>query len=93
MRRTTGTVVLGYGVTGKSVVQPLHHPLVQQAKDAHIPIYSDIDLFMAKVDMPVIGVTGTNGKSTVVSLVGHLLQASELECVVGGNLGEPALQL
>ena len=146
MRKATGTVVLGYGVTGKSVVQhlraqgidpqvldtrprpnspeglgdvevhwrvqkwptellaaaqqvivspglPLHHPLVQQAKDAHIPIYSDIDLFMAKVGMPVIGVTGTNGKSTVVSLVGHLLQASELECVVGGNLGVPALQL
>ena len=41
-------------------------------------LFSDIDLFMSRVDAPVIGVTGTNGKSTVVSLVGHLLQASGL---------------
>ena len=146
MTRATGTVVLGYGVTGKSVVQhlraqgmkprvldtraqptstagtdnvevlwqvqewpaellaktqrvivspglPLHHPLVQQAHVAGIATASDIDLFMAKVDAPVIGVTGTNGKSTVVSLVGHLLKADGHACVVGGNLGVPALDL
>ncbi|MEC8143526.1 MAG: UDP-N-acetylmuramoyl-L-alanine--D-glutamate ligase, partial [Pseudomonadota bacterium] len=140
MTRSAGTVVLGYGVTGRSVVQhlckqdiyplvldtrsqpatfesssdievlwqveewprkllaktnqvivspglPLHHPLVRQAQAAGIPLFSDIDLFMSQVDAPVIGVTGTNGKSTVVSLVGHLLQVSGLRCSVGGNLG------
>ena len=72
---------------------PLHHPLVRQARAAGISIISDIDLFMSRADAPVIGVTGTNGKSTVVLLVGHLLQASGLRCPVGGNLGVPALAL
>jgi UDP-N-acetylmuramoylalanine--D-glutamate ligase len=72
---------------------PLHHPLVRQARQANIALLSDIDLFMSEVDVPVIGVTGTNGKSTVVSLVGHLLSAHGLTCAVGGNLGVPALDL
>ena len=146
MTPSTGTVVLGYGITGRSVVEhlysqgihplvldtrsepstferpaeievlwqveewppevlartsqvivspgmPLHHPLVRQAQAAGISIFSDIDLFISRADAPVIGVTGTNGKSTVVSLVGHLLQASGLSCSVGGNLGLPALSL
>ena len=76
--------------TDRAIVSPglpLHHPLVEQARRANIELLSDIDLFMSKVDAPVIGVTGTNGKSTVVSLVGHLLSASGLACAVGGNLG------
>lgn len=82
--------------TDRAIVSPglpLHHPLVEQARRANIELLSDIDLFMSKVDAPVIGVTGTNGKSTVVSLVGHLLSASGLACAVGGNLGVPALDL
>ena len=80
--------------TDRAVVSPglpLRHPLVEQARSANIELLSDIDLFMSKVDVPVIGITGTNGKSTVVSLVGHLLSASGLACAVGGNLGVPAL--
>ena len=72
---------------------PYVTPLVEQARSANIELLSDIDLFMSKVDVPVIGITGTNGKSTVVSLVGHLLSASGLACAVGGNLGVPALDL
>ena len=82
--------------TDRAVVSPglpLRHPLVEQARSANIELLSDIDLFMSKVDVPVIGITGTNGKSTVVSLVGHLLSASGLACAVGGNLGVPALDL
>ena len=82
--------------TDRAIVSPglpLHHPLVRQAQEANIELLSDIDLFMSTVDAPVVGVTGTNGKSTVVSLVGHLLNAHGLSCAVGGNLGVPALDL
>ena len=58
---------------------------------------SDIDLFMSATRAPVIGITGTNGKSTVTSLVGHMLEQMlapfEQTVKVGGNLGEPALCL
>lgn len=69
------------------------HPLVSFAQTSGLPLCSDIDLFMTMTEAPVIGVTGTNGKSTVVSLVGHLLNAQGLACEVGGNLGPPALDL
>lgn len=80
----------------KVVVSPglsPQHPLVAQARNAGLPVCTDIDLFLANAEAPVIGVTGTNGKSTVVSLVGHLLQNHGFACGVGGNLGPPALDL
>ncbi len=58
-----------------------------------LPISSDIDLFCEAAAAPIIAVTGTNGKSTVTSLVGHLLRADGINAVVGGNLGEAALDL
>lgn len=82
--------------TAKVVVSPglsPQHPLVEKAQEAGLPICTDIDLFLSMTKAPVIGVTGTNGKSTVVSLVGHLLQSQGFACGVGGNLGPPALDL
>lgn len=82
--------------TAKVVVSPglsPQHPLVEEARQIRLPICTDIDLFLAMTEAPVIGVTGTNGKSTVVSLVGHLLQSQGFVCGVGGNLGPPALDL
>ena len=67
--------------------------LMKGAIASGAPIFSDIDLFFDAVEAPVIGITGTNGKSTVTSLVGHLLQRSGLNTGVGGNLGEAALDL
>ncbi len=58
-----------------------------------VQISSDIDLFCEAADAPIVAVTGTNGKSTVTSLVGHLLDASGIRAQVGGNLGEAALDL
>ena len=65
--------------------------LVRGAADAGVPLLSDIDLFFEAVNEPVIGITGTNGKSTVTSLAGHLLNTSGTSCGVGGNLGLAAL--
>jgi UDP-N-acetylmuramoylalanine--D-glutamate ligase len=58
-----------------------------------VSLVSDVDLFCDAARVPIIAATGTNGKSTVTSLVGHLLQRSGVNAVVGGNLGEAALDL
>ena len=73
---------------------PLEHCWVRGAVAAGVPLTSDIELFLQAVGTkPVIGVTGTNGKSTVVSLLGELLAAAGMRAGVGGNLGTPALDL
>ena len=63
------------------------------AGSENLPRLSDIDLFMHQAKAPVIGVTGTNGKSTVTALLGHLLGELGVCVRIGGNLGEPALDL
>ena len=70
-----------------------HEPIVQLAMARGLSVQSDIDLFVAANDRPVIAVTGTNGKSTVVSLTAALLNAGGVAAVAGGNLGIPALTL
>ena len=78
------------------VVSPglsLQSCMIQQVVERGIPLCSDIDLFFSDLEEPVIGITGTNGKSTVTSLVGHLLKSCYPSVGVGGNLGEAALQL
>ena len=57
------------------------------------PIVGDIELFADAVDAPVIAVTGSNGKSTVASMVGEMARRSGRAVQVGANLGEPALDL
>ena len=59
--------------------------------DVHV--VSDIDLFCEAAAAPIVAVTGTNGKSTVTALVGHLLSAAGKRAQAGGNLGEAALDL
>ncbi len=72
---------------------PLEHPWLDAARAAGVPLASDIALFLDAVQAPVIGITGTNGKSTVTTLTAALLRASGFSVAVGGNLGEPALDL
>ena len=72
----------------------LDHPWAADARAAGTPLVSDIELFLAAAaPTPVVGVTGTNGKSTVVALLGELFAAAGLDAGVGGNLGPPALDL
>ena len=56
-------------------------------------VVGDVELFAQAVQAPVIGITGSNGKSTVTTLVRDMLQAAGLKAVAGGNLGTPALDL
>ncbi len=69
------------------------HPLLKSARKKHIEIVSDIELFAREVKAPFIAVTGSNGKSTVTTLLYHMCIADGRETLAGGNLGEPALDL
>jgi len=68
-------------------------PIVADALAAGVPVVGDIDLFMREAAAPVIGITGSNAKSTVTELVGQMARDSRLDVGVGGNLGTPALDL
>jgi UDP-N-acetylmuramoylalanine--D-glutamate ligase len=71
----------------------LHEPALANAIASGIPVIGDIELFARLVKAPVIGITGSNGKSTVTTLVGEMAKASGLCVKIGGNLGTPALDL
>jgi UDP-N-acetylmuramoylalanine--D-glutamate ligase len=70
-----------------------HSPLLQAARAAHIEVVSDIEIFGREAEAPFVAVTGSNGKSTVTTLLYHMCRASGFEVLAGGNLGEPALDL
>lgn len=63
------------------------------AKERNIPIVSDIECFAHSTDSPVIAITGTNGKSTVTSLVGQMAKAAAIKTAIAGNIGTPVLDL
>jgi len=82
-------VVLSPGV-------PLNtHPIADKARAAGVPLIGDIELFaMARAGLPphkVVGITGTNGKSTTTALVHHLLEQADIPARMGGNIGLPIL--
>jgi UDP-N-acetylmuramoylalanine--D-glutamate ligase len=71
----------------------LAEPIAQEAIARGIEVLGDVELFAREVRAPVIGVTGTNGKSTVTTLVARMAAAAGRHVLAGGNLGEPALDL
>jgi len=71
----------------------LREPMLQAAARRGIPIVGDIELFARSAAAPIVGITGTNGKSTVTSLVAHIATHAGKRALAGGNLGRPALDL
>jgi UDP-N-acetylmuramoylalanine--D-glutamate ligase len=71
----------------------LNLPFFTEARRRGLEVVGDIELFARAVDAPVAGITGTNGKSTVTTLVGRMAARAGIKVRVGGNLGEPALDL
>lgn len=71
----------------------LDEPIARAARARGIDVLGDVELFAREVQAPVIGVTGTNGKSTVTTLVARMAAAAGRRVLAGGNLGEPALDL
>jgi UDP-N-acetylmuramoylalanine--D-glutamate ligase len=86
----------GYDGVVVSPGVPLNrHPVVENAARAGVPVIGDIELFsLARASLPahrVVGITGTNGKSTTTSLVHHLLKSAAIPVRMGGNIGIPIL--
>ena len=71
------------------------HPIAQRARDAGVEIIGDIELFArARPELPphkVVGITGTNGKSTTTALIHHILKSAGVPAEMGGNIGLPIL--
>ena len=71
------------------------HPIAARAREAGVEIIGDIELFArARPELPahkVVGITGTNGKSTTTALVHHILQTAGVRSAMGGNIGLPIL--
>ena len=78
------------------VVSPgvsLREPLLKDARQRGIEIIGDIELFARNAIAPVVAITGSNGKSTVTTLLGAMASYAGMDVRVGGNLGTPALDL
>ena len=71
----------------------LGDPRLAAALGRGLEVVGDIELFARAAQAPIVAITGSNGKSTVTTLVGEMARASGLKTAVGGNLGEPALDL
>jgi UDP-N-acetylmuramoylalanine--D-glutamate ligase len=71
------------------------HPIAKRAREAGVEIIGDIELFArARPELPphkVVGITGTNGKSTTTALVHHILKTAGVPTTMGGNIGLPIL--
>ena len=88
---TFDALVLSPGV---ALNYPEPHAIVRLARKYGVEIIGDIELLArSKPEARVIGITGTNGKSTTTALIGHLLQHAGHNVQVGGNLGVPVLDL
>lgn len=90
------TDLTGYDAIIVSPGVPLNsHPIVQKAADAAVPIIGDIELFaQARRELPshrVVGITGTNGKSTTTALIHHIIESAGIPAQMGGNIGLPIL--
>jgi len=78
------------------VVSPglsINSPEFEYAKSQGVEIIGDIELFARDADAPVIAITGSNGKSTVTTLLGEVFTKSNVKAGIGGNIGVPALEL
>ncbi|WP_288486628.1 UDP-N-acetylmuramoyl-L-alanine--D-glutamate ligase [uncultured Novosphingobium sp.] len=92
----TSADLTGYDAVIVSPGIPLNrHPIAEVAAQAGVPVIGDIELFaQARAALPphkVVGITGTNGKSTTTALVRHLIESAGLPVLMGGNIGLPIL--
>ncbi|MBV8354051.1 MAG: UDP-N-acetylmuramoyl-L-alanine--D-glutamate ligase, partial [Candidatus Eremiobacteraeota bacterium] len=70
---------------------PLNSPLVRRVQNARVPVYSEIELAYRICRAPIVALTGTKGKTTTTSLVGHMFRCAGRSTLVGGNIGNPLI--
>ena len=80
---------------GVPFTHPAPHPLIQAAQHAGVPILGDVQLFADTLEpgQRLVGVTGTNGKSTTSALIHHLLRQAGVDAALGGNIGRAVFDL
>jgi UDP-N-acetylmuramoylalanine--D-glutamate ligase len=66
---------------------PFDLPMLQAARSRGIPVMGEVELASYFLKGPVIGITGSNGKTTTTALTGHILKECGIDCQVGGNIG------
>lgn len=82
-----GVMVLSPGV-------PLELPVIEQARQRDIPVFSEIDFALSHIGgCPIIAVTGTNGKSSTVEMIGQILRSLGRTARVAGNIGIPLISI
>jgi UDP-N-acetylmuramoylalanine--D-glutamate ligase len=70
---------------------PSDAPVIRGALKRKIPVVGDVELFAWQNTRPVLAITGTNGKTTVTALAGHLARSAGIDCEVAGNIGPAVL--
>ncbi len=83
---------------GIPLTHPEPHPVVKLAQSSGVPVLGDVELFQQEVralnpDAKIVGITGTNGKSTTTALIGHMVTANGRRAEVGGNIGKSVFDL
>jgi UDP-N-acetylmuramoylalanine--D-glutamate ligase len=71
---------------------PLNSPLVRRVQSARVSVYSEIELAYRLCKAPVVALTGTKGKTTTTTLVGHIFEIAGRSTLVGGNIGNPLIK-
>lgn len=72
---------------------PDKHPILSRGRAKNCVVINDLEWFVQVAKAPIVAITGTNGKSTVTTLMGQCLQDAGFQVAVGGNLGTPVLDL
>ncbi|PNU20062.1 UDP-N-acetylmuramoyl-L-alanine--D-glutamate ligase [Geothermobacter hydrogeniphilus] len=71
---------------------PSDLPVLQQARAAGVPVVGEVEIAWRDLDAPLVGITGTNGKSTTTALCGEMFRRAGCGTFVGGNLGTPLIE-
>lgn len=72
---------------------PWRHVALTTARDAGVPVVSEIELAAQRIAAPIVAVTGTNGKTTVTELTAAMLRASGVRALAAGNIGRPLIDV
>lgn len=86
-------VINGIGLICVSGGVPLDLPILELAKQRNISITNDAQLFMERCPAPIIGITGSAGKTTTTTLVGEIIRRAGYKTWVGGNIGDVLLDV
>ena len=83
-----------FAVMVKKSRNPLFsNPMVEKALEKGIPVLTEVELAYLISDAPIIGITGSNGKTTTTTMIGEVLTAAGQGGLLSGNIGFPASQV